>query len=251
MSYTDFINKLADVSGEVIRKYYRMPFDVESKSDNSPVTIADKEAEQVIRKMIMEQYPDHGIIGEEFGRHNENSRYKWVVDPIDGTASFVMGRPIFGTLIALVEDDKPILGVIDQPVSGERWIGAKGQGAFLNGKKISVRDCKSLKDAVICTTGPQYFDTKGLEFYNKTAAKTKRQVYGGDCYNYALLASGFVDVVIESGLKPHDFCAVVAVVEAAGGVVTDWNGNAVTLVSDGNIIACGSREVLGEVLGVK
>lgn len=244
----DFAHKLADSSGVIIRNYFRMPFDCDTKSDASPVTIADKEAEAAIRALIEQHYPDHGIIGEEYGITRGDAEYCWIIDPIDGTKSFMIGRPIFGTLISLTHRHIPILGMIDQPITGERWIGGAGIDATLSGKKISVRACSTLGDAVLCTTARELFDDIDGKGYDRVKSLVKYHNYGGDCYNYGLLAAGWVDLVIESGLKPHDYCALAPIIIAAGGACTDWQGNPLTYHSDGRVLASGDKKLHAEVL---
>jgi fructose-1,6-bisphosphatase/inositol monophosphatase family enzyme len=172
-----------------------------------------------------------------------------VLDPIDGTISFMAGRPIFGTLIALMEQGFPVMGIIDQCISGERWIGAAGRETTLNGKSVRTRTCRQLSDAVLASSGPQYFGEHDAEHFMALAAKTnKRTVWGGDCYNYALLASGQIDLVVETGLKLHDFAALVPIVEGAGGMMCDWNGDPLHAESGGDVIALGDPARLEEVL---
>tara|TARA_R110000868_G_scaffold778_13_gene5736 strand:+ start:12019 stop:12798 length:780 start_codon:yes stop_codon:yes gene_type:complete len=243
-------HRLADASGPVIRAYFRRPLRVDDKADASPVTAADREAEQAIRDILSAARPDDGIIGEEFGNTDTGSEYVWVIDPIDGTKSFITGRPIFGTLIALVRNGTPVLGIIDQPVNGERWIGATGHQALFNGAPIGVRDCPALADAVAGTTAADLFEPRQAEHWRAVAAAAKHAVYGGDCYTYAQLAAGFVDVVLEAGLQTYDFCALAPVIEAAGGIITDWRGNPLTLESDGTVLACGDRRVHAEIVAM-
>jgi len=245
---TKFANLLAEASGEVIRKYYRNFGEIVAKGDSSPVTIADQETEMAIRYLIKDRYPEHGIQGEEFGIENGNSKFKWVIDPIDGTASFIIGRPIFATLIALLYEGRPVIGIIDQPITLERWVGFEGAKTLFNGKEVGVRVCEKLSNAVLCTTGPQYFSAENLHKFNAIAGNAKYCVYGGDCYNYALLAMGNVDVVVESGLKPHDFIALRVIVEQAGGVATDWHGKPLDMNSGGDVVFCGDKNLHAEVL---
>lgn len=247
-AFIDLAHRLADASGPVIRGYFRQPIDIDGKADASPVTAADREAEQAIRAILAEARPEDGIIGEEFGNTDTDAEYVWVIDPIDGTKSFISGRPIFGTLIALVRGGTPILGVIDQPVNGERWIGAAGSGTRYNGDAVKVRACPSLSDAIAGTTAADLFNPGQKERWRRLAAGAKHVVYGGDCYTYAQIASGFVDVVLEAGLQTYDFCALAPVVEAAGGIVTDWQGNPLSLSSDGTILACGDARTHAEIL---
>jgi histidinol phosphatase-like enzyme (inositol monophosphatase family) len=241
-------HRLADASGPVIRGYFRQPIHVDGKADESPVTAADREAEQAIRELLADARPGDGIIGEEFGNTDTDAEYVWVIDPIDGTKSFISGRPIFGTLIALTRNGTPILGVIDQPVNGERWVGAAGSGTLYNGDPVSVRACPSLADAIAGTTAPELFGPGQEACWRKLAAGAKHVVYGGDCYTYAQIASGFVDVVLEAGLQTYDFCALAPVIEAAGGIVTDWRGNPMSLSSDGTVLACGDPRTHAEIL---
>jgi inositol-phosphate phosphatase/L-galactose 1-phosphate phosphatase/histidinol-phosphatase len=238
-----FAARLADAAGAVIRKYYRMPLAVESKPDASPVTIADREAEEVLRKAIRGAYPDHGIDGEEFPGERLDAEFVWHLDPIDGTKSFVVGRPLFGTLIALTAAGRPILGVIDQCVLGERWVGAAGQGSTWNDQPIDVRPCPSLEDAVLSLTSPQMFSAAQRVAVARLEGAVRFPVYGGDCYGYGLLAMGLIDLIVEADLDAHDFMALVPVIEGAGGIVTDWQGAALSRASDGRIIAAGDRRV--------
>ncbi|XP_075672765.1 bifunctional phosphatase IMPL2, chloroplastic [Castanea sativa] len=220
-------NTVADAAGEVIRKYFRNKFEILDKEDQSPVTIADKEAEESMVSIILENFPSHAIYGEENGwRCKEKfSDYVWVLDPIDGTKSFITGKPVFGTLIALLYRGTPILGIIDQPVLRERWIGISGRRTTLNGQEVSTRSCPKLSQAYLYTTSPHLFSGEAEEAFARVRNEVKVPLYGCDCYAYALLASGFVDLVIESGLKPYDFLSLIPVIEGAGGVITDWKGN--------------------------
>lgn len=245
----ELAHRLADASGDVVRRYFRQPITVDDKADDSPVTIADREAEAAIRAILADTRPDDGIIGEEHGNQRTDAEFVWVIDPIDGTKSFITGRPIFGTLIALTHGGRPILGVIDQPVAGERWIGAAGCGAQFSGGAVRTRACGRLSDALLGTTSPDLFGDR-LDRFRRVGDAAKHVVYGGDCYTYGQLASGFVDIVIEAGLKPYDYCALVPVIEEAGGVVTDWNGAPVRVTSDGTIIATGDRRVHEEALAL-
>ncbi|XP_057966174.1 bifunctional phosphatase IMPL2, chloroplastic [Malania oleifera] len=219
-------NELADAAGEVIRGYFRRRFEILEKDDLSPVTIADQAAEESMVSIILENFPSHAIYGEEKGWRSEekSTDFVWVLDPIDGTKSFITGKPLFGTLIALLHKGKPILGIIDQPVLRERWIGISGRKTTLNGQEVSTRTCAKLSEAYLYTTSPHLFSGNAEEAFARVRSKVKVPLYGCDCYAYALLASGFVDLVIESGLKPYDFLSLIPVIEGAGGVITDWKG---------------------------
>lgn len=235
----DFAGTLADAAGAVIRPYFRTPIAVEDKPDDSPVTIADREAEAAIRSRIAEQFPGHGIVGEEHGSERADARYVWVIDPIDGTKSFISGLPLFGTLIALLEEGRPILGVIDQPVLRERWLGARGRETTLNGTPIQTRSCATLDRAALFTTTPDMFAGEHARRFERLRAKVRLSRYGGDCYAAGLLASGFVDLHVEGSMQPYDYLALAPVVEGAGGAMTDWSGAPLSLHSDGYTLAAG------------
>ena len=243
-------NRLADAAGEAIRPLFRGEWSQERKADRSYVTEADRAAEAAMRQILEAERFDDGIIGEEYGTRNESAGRQWVLDPIDGTTSFIAGRPIFGTLIALMQDGWPVLGVIDQPILRERWVGRIGEGTTFNGKRAQVAPCKDLSDAVLGTTTPHQFSGGDVDaFMGVAKAVAERKIiYGGDCYNYGLVASGHVDVVIEAQLKLHDFAALVPVVEGAGGVMSDWQGNPLDADSDGRVIALGDAARLDDVL---
>ena len=243
-------HRLADAARAAIVPHYRTGLTSERKADASPVTLADRAAEEAMRRILKAECPRDAIHGEEFGAEAGSSGRTWVLDPIDGTTSFLIGRPIFGTLIALVVDGWPVLGVIDQPVLGERWLGATGQSTLLNGVPVRTRPCRELGDATLATTGPHYFDDHDGAHFMGLAAKTdhRRMVMGGDCYNYALLASGHVDIVCEANLKLHDYAALVPVVEGAGGTMCDWNGEPLNAASSGHVLALGDPARLDDVV---
>lgn len=247
--FAQLASQLADAAGEIIKKYYRQPFDIEQKGDDSPVTIADREVELRIRDIIEEARPDDGIYGEEFGIKDSKNGLSWVIDPIDGTKSFMIGRPTFGTLIALCENDVPKVGVIDQAISGERWIGISGEATTLNGTPVTSRPCKTLEEAIICSTSPSMFNGMPAYYeYFHTGKMKHGMVWGGDCYMYGLLASGHLDMTIEADLSPYDFAALVPVVEGAGGLICDYNGQPLTLKSDGRVFALGDPSLKDAVL---
>lgn len=243
-------HRLADAARTAILPHYRSGLTSERKEDASPVTLADRAAEEAMRRILKAECPRDAIHGEEFGAETGSSGRTWVLDPIDGTASFLIGRPIFGTLIALVVDGWPVLGVIDQPVLDERWIGVTGQPTLLNGQPVRTRACRELGDATLATTGPHYFNDHDGEHFMGLAAKTdhRRMVMGGDCYNYALLATGHLDIVCEANLKLHDFAALVPVVEGAGGTMCDWNGEPLHAASSGHVLALGDPARLDDVV---
>ncbi|MDE2165232.1 MAG: histidinol-phosphatase [Alphaproteobacteria bacterium] len=230
---------LADKAGAILRRYFRSDLLVESKHDNTPVTVADREAEAEMRALIEARFPDHGVLGEEHGRTRPEADYVWVIDPIDGTKSFISGVPLFGVLIALTFKGVPVLGVIDQPILRERWSGAEGRKTTLNGKPAATRACSALADATLYATAPDMFAGADADAFARVRKAVKLARYGADCYAYALLAAGFIDLVVEAGLKPYDFCALAPVVEGAGGEMSDWAGDALSLHSDGRVVAAG------------
>ena len=238
-----FAHRLADASGKVVRRYFRQPIAIDYKADDSPATRADRETETAIREMIAAEYPEHGVIGEEQPPERADADYLWIVDPIDGTRPFLAGVPTFGTLIALTHKGTTVLGIIDQPVSGERWVGVNGQPTTLNGEPVRTRACTDLSKAQLCTSSPHYYEGADLDALERLRQSVEWVSYGTDCYGFGLIASGCIDIGIESGMNVHDFCALVPVIENAGGVITDWSGAPLTLRSSGRVrvIAAGDR----------
>jgi histidinol-phosphatase len=238
----------ADVAGCVIRPFFRASLDASDKADASPVTIADRTAEQAMRAVLSERLPEHGILGEEFGLERPDARMRWVLDPVDGTRAFITGRPSFGVLVALLQDGAPVLGVIDQPVTGERWIGAAGAptrfvSAALPGTP-RTRACNSLADAELSCTSPDMLEPLYEPRWRALRARVKRASWGGDCYAYGLLALGQIDIIAECTMNPWDWAALVPVIEGAGGRVTDWQGAALREDGDGTVLAVGDPALL-------
>ena len=248
-----FANRLADTSGAVIRPLFRQRIDVAHKQgihDFDPVTEADKGAERAIREMLTRERPDDGVLGEEYPETKGSSGYRWVLDPVDGTRAFITGRHEWGSLIALEQGGKPVLGILDQPVLGERFIGANGASHLVQAGKASpleVRACPSLAEAVLCATDPgAYFSKEQLSAFARVERVTKMTRYGGDCYLFAALALGFVDIIIEAGFNRWDVAALIPLVEGAGGIITGWDGSH---CRDGKtILACGDRRVHEEAI---
>ncbi|WP_174274595.1 histidinol-phosphatase [Sphingomonas bacterium] len=240
--------RLADAAGTVIRPFFRRAFAIETKPDASPVTEVDRAVESAIRAILSAQRPGDGVIGEEYGADRPDAERVWVIDPIDGTRAFLAGRPLFGTLIALLEQGRPMLGLIDQPIARDRWLGAAGRATMLNGAPAATRACADLSRAHLATTGPSYFDGPGLAAFDRLRGKCRDTLWGGDCHNYGLLASGHLDLVVESGLKLYDFAALVPVVEGAGGRMTDWQGRALDARSDGKVIAAGDPALIEQAI---
>ena len=241
-----FAHELANAAGAVIRPRFRSRLAVESKGDLSPVTVADRAAEAAMRRLIATERPGDGVIGEEYGEDRANASRLWVLDPIDGTRAFIAGRPLFGTLIALMVDGVPVLGIIDQCVIGDRWVGARGHGTRLGGDLVRTRQGVQLADAHLGTTAPGYFAEDDRPRFETLRAAAHDTLWGGDCHNYGLVAAGHLDLVVESQLKVHDWAALVPVIEEAGGTMTDWSGKPLSLASDGRVIAAGSAALAQE-----
>ncbi|MGH6979936.1 MAG: histidinol-phosphatase [Stellaceae bacterium] len=235
--------RLADEAGAIARRYFRQPIAVDTKPDRTPVTVADREAEAAMRRLIEARFPDDGILGEEHGTARGGAARIWVLDPIDGTKSFIAGIPLFGVLIALVENGAPVLGIIDQPISRERWLGVAGKTTRKNGEAVKTRACVDLAHATLYATSPDMFAADRPAFERLRGA-VKATRFGADCYAYAQLASGFIDLVVEADLKPYDYCALAPVIEGAGGAMTDWQGKTLGLKSDGRVVAVGDPALL-------
>lgn len=223
--FKKFIYYLANISANIIRPYFRTGMNIEHKEDKSPVTVADKNAEEAMRKVIIEEYPEHGIVGEEFGSYKEDAEYKWVLDPIDGTKSFICGVLGFGTLIALLKNDEPILGAINQPILNEFLIGDNNT-TFINNKPASVRNCNDISEAVLLTTDHINIEKyHNLEKFEKLIRKVRLYRSWGDCYGYYLLATGFADVMIDPIMSFWDTMALIPIIKGAGGIITDYKGD--------------------------
>ena len=243
----------ADVAGAAIRPFFRASIPADQKSDRSPVTIADRTAEQAMRAVLAERFPEHGILGEEFGLDRPDARMRWVLDPIDGTRAFITGRATFGTLIALLEDGVPIVGVIDQPVTGERWIGARGQVTRFRGAmggRVGTRRCPSLADAELSATAPEMFTVDDATRWNRLRDSVRRNYWGGDCYAHGLLAIGQIDIVAEADMKIWDWAPLSVIIEGAGGRVTDWNGQQLRADGDGRVLSVGDPALLDQAVAL-
>lgn len=243
-------HRLADAAGEAIRPYFRAAFTREDKADASPVTEADRGAEAAMRAILDKERAQDGIVGEEYGVARGHAERTWVLDPIDGTRSFVTGRPIFGTLIALLEAGRPVLGLLNQPILGERWVGVAGRRTRFNDGDAGTRVCALLGHAHVATTGPGYFTPDEFAAYTRVTDVARDSIWGGDCYNYGQLALGQLDAVIEAGLKIYDFAALVPIVEGAGGMMRDWTGRSLDHASDGRVVAVGDTRLMEPVLEV-
>ena len=242
----------ADVAAAAIRPFFRAVLHPDDKPDDSPVTIADRTAELAMRAVLSQRCPDHGILGEEFGLDRPNARLRWVLDPIDGTRAFITGRPVFGTLVALMDGPTPVIGVIDQPITGERWVGVAGQPTRFRGGAGAprIRPCPTLADAELSCTSPDIFSATQRTMWQRVADAARRVSWGGDCYAYGLLAIGQLDVVAEAGLKVWDWAALVPVIEGAGGRITGWDGQALHPDGDGSVLAVGDPRLHGPALAL-
>lgn len=250
----NFAHQLADLSDQAILPYFRRSMSVKNKDKAGgfdPVTAADRAAERLLRKEIRARYPDHGIVGEEFGNATGSGRYRWVLDPIDGTRAFIIGAPVWGTLVGLQLDQAPVLGLMSQPFTQERFWSDGKSARWRHGtgreRQLKTRTCTRLDQAVLTSTHPDLFG-EGCE---RTAfARLKSQVrmtrFGGDCYGYCLLAAGHVDLVVEAGLKPYDIVALIPIIEAAGGIVTTWDGKPAT--DGGRILAAGDARLHAQAM---
>jgi myo-inositol-1(or 4)-monophosphatase len=251
-----FAHELADISGSIIRPYFRKPLAVTNKAQKGafdPVTAADRAAERAIGRAIARRFPDHGLIGEELGRTREGARLQWVIDPIDGTRAFIMGYPLWGTLIGLLDAEEPVLGLMDQPFTGERfWSGPNA--AYLRtaggkARRLKTRACPRLAEATLSTTHPDLFETsEERDAFARLKAKARMTRYGGDCYAYCLLASGFIDIVVEAGLKAYDVVALIPIIERAGGRVSTWTGE--PAIAGGRIVAAGDARLHEQALAI-
>jgi inositol-phosphate phosphatase/L-galactose 1-phosphate phosphatase/histidinol-phosphatase len=243
MSAAQFVghaNRFADISRAIIREENYRPREVTVKSDATPVTPIDQKVERALRAAIKETFPEHGIVGEEYDNLNTDSDYVWVLDPIDGTMAFIAGLPTFATLIALTWRGSPILGVMDSPITEERWVGVDEVGTTLNGEAIQSRPCKSLDKAFAHTSSPLYFDSAGdIAAYDRIKNAVQFLIFGGGCHAFGRIAHGYVDVAFEAAHDIHDYLALVPIITNAGGVISDWQGNPLTLASGSRFLACG------------
>jgi myo-inositol-1(or 4)-monophosphatase len=257
VDFAAFVERLAQVSGEVILPFFRSAIRAEDKSLGGvfdPVTEADRGAEAAMRRLIAQTFPAHGVIGEEYGPDRPEAEYVWVLDPIDGTKSFVSGLPTWGTLIGLMHHGRPVYGMMAQPFTRERFYGDGKRAtsrtlALSHGeappsewatRNLHTRACGSLAEATLMTTSPSLIrDDADRAAYARVEGQVRLTRYGGDCYAYCALAAGFVDLVIETNLKPHDIVALAPIVEGAGGVVTTWDGE--NAAKGGRILAAGDR----------
>ena len=241
----EFAHALADAAGEIVRAAAGSRRIVHHKTDASPVTGTDRSVETRLRELIAARYPEHGVIGEEFGDDRPGAEHVWVLDPIDGTKSFVVGLPTYGTLIGFARGGRPVLGVVEQPVTRERWTGIDGGGTWYNGERVRADACERLSDALVCTTSPEYYEGEDALACRRIVSGSRWMVYGGNCCAFAQVARGFADLALEAKVAVYDYCALVPVVENAGGVMTGWRGEPLTLepAAGGRILAGGNPAV--------
>lgn len=239
--------QLADVARRIAMAHFRTPVAVTAKSDGSPVTIVDKEIETEMRRMIRAAFPRHAIRGEEFPAEG-SGEFTWMLDPIDGTKSFITGFPLFGSLIGLLQGERPVLGVVEAPAMAERWVGCEGRPTLFNGREARTSACRTLGDAVVYTTTAETFNSEERPRFEALGARAALRRYGGDCYLYGMLASGSCQLVVEVQLKPHDFMAVVPVVEGAGGRMSDWRGAPLSITSNGRVVAAANETLWKEAI---
>ena len=237
-------------SGTIARHYFRQSLAVTAKRDLSPVTRADQEIEAAMRKVIHQYFPEHSVVGEEGEDQLGTDSYTWTLDPIDGTKSFISGLPLFGTLICVSREEQFLIGAIDIPILNERWIGVLGQGSTFNGNPCKASDVTDIGSATLFSTEPNMFNTGQAERLKKLESAVRLRRYGGDCYSYGLLASGHIDLVVEASLHPYDWMPAVPIIQEAGGVITDWQGNALHRNSEGSVIAAGTPELHSAALAL-
>ena len=242
--------RLADAAAPIVMGHYRSGVAIDSKSDDSPVTVADREAEKRLRELIAAAHPDHGVIGEEFGADRPGATHVWVLDPVDGTKSFVTGRPLFGSLIALCRDGAPLLGIIDCQAVHDRWIGCVGRPTLHNGKPVRTRACARLADAMMYATSPYVFEGPDRARFDTLHSRIRFPIFGNDCFGYGLVASGWVDLVVEAKMHVYDWTALIPVVEGAGGTISDWQGKRLHFESDGRVVLSGDPKLHDRVLEI-
>lgn len=240
-------HSMADTARSLASKYFRQIGGYDLKADSSPVTVADRDIELSLRQAIAAYFPGHGVYGEEFGAEITSDEI-WVIDPIDGTKSFVTGVPLFGSLIAFVEADVARIGVVEIPVLQERWSALAGQGTTLNGTACRTSGCTRLSEARILTTSPDAYDADETLAYDRLSKAARLRRFGGDCYEYGLLASGHIDLLAEASVQPYDYMAAVPVIEGAGGVISDWEGRPLTIRSGSRFVASATRELHDQAL---
>lgn len=252
MNNTDFFIKTAlqitaDAS-EIPRRYFRADFDIEHKLDKSPVTIADQETEQFIRDALEQHFPDHAIFGEEFGRQRNDSEYEWIIDPIDGTRSFVSGMPLYGMLLALLKNQQPQLGIIRMPELNEVYVGDCHTAILNQSIELHCSNTTALEDAIIYINEGEKINQQNPALFKRLSESGRVMRLGYDCYPHALVAAGQIDLVIDYDLKPYDYFSLIPVVEGAGGIITDWQGANLNMQSNGQVVSATTPELHQQAL---
>jgi len=242
--------KMLNVSGDLIREIGTKPFETEIKGDGSPVTTVDQAVEDRIREIILETHPDHGILGEEREYTNADAELAWTIDPIDGTLPFLAGFPVFGTLLGLLHNGVPVLGVIDIPMTRERWIGWQNAPTTHNGKQVHTRSCAELAEAMMSTSNPDFYNEQDRPYLETMKEATKLNVYGGSCMAYAQIATGRIDIGFDVAFDIHDYLPLIPVIEGAGGIVTDWRGDRLTKTSGDRFVACGDKRLHEQAIAI-
>jgi inositol-phosphate phosphatase/L-galactose 1-phosphate phosphatase/histidinol-phosphatase len=237
-------------AGQLLLSMQQGDLSIEAKEDATPVTAIDRAVERLLRSLIMAEFPDHGIRGEEFPPYRPEAPCQWVIDPVDGTRALMGGVPVFTTLLALVEHGKPVLGAIYQPITRDLWLGVAGQGTTLNRQPVQARACISLGQAMFSSSSSLLFEPEEKPKMEQIYQSVRDCQFGADAYAYGRIASGHIDLVVESGLKPHDFMALLPVLQGAGATVTDWQGRPITMESNGKICAAGDVRVHEEALEI-
>ena len=248
--FAGFFDEMADAARDIALRYFRKNLVVDEKEDKTPVTQADREIEQKLRELIKQKFPAHGVIGEEFGKDNEKAEFVWVIDPIDGTKAFATGRPTFGTIIGLAHNGKPVVGLVEQAFTRERWFGVTDLFCRHNGAPAKVAPPRALSAARFFTTTPAMFEGGYEDGFERLLKNVKWPVYSCDCYAYGLVALGWADLVVERDLKVHDVVGLVPLITGAGGYAADWQGNAIDLDTDGTMIAASTKALALEALAV-
>jgi inositol-phosphate phosphatase / L-galactose 1-phosphate phosphatase / histidinol-phosphatase len=244
----ELAHRLAAAAAAAVRPHFRQPLPVDAKADLSPVTAADREAELAMRAILEAERPAHGVQGEEFGVSNPHAEWRWILDPIDGTKSFISGSPLFGTLIGLVRGRDASLGLLDQPILGERWLAHGEAPTTLNGRPVRARPCAGLNQATVYTSGLEYWRNVGRDAFERLYGACRLMRFSADCYAAGLLACGFVDLLVEPDMHPHDYAALVPIVENAGGIATDFAGRPLDFTSRTGVLCAGDRRAHAEAV---